>query len=199
MQLAVQIHSRPRPIGEVSEHDLAGIPSRLTAPRARPRRSDQSRCPEGIWSGEPAPRTRYTIRRNRPMREPPEPCRANCAAQGLVDAGPNRDRRYKIPASRTAEGAASPSGRSPMSSGRLRSNRLIGASNHQNHNTDRGAGGSPAGLLDHVLRPWQQGDGADTNAGECKAHRQAAPAIEPVGAETGIDRSNRDRRFRSRP
>jgi len=55
-----------------------------------------------------------------------------------------------------------------MSSGRLRSNRLIGASTTRTH-TDRGAGRSPAGLLEHVLRPWQQGDGADANAGECKA------------------------------
>ena len=50
----------------------------------------------------------------------------------------------------------------------------------QNHDAHRGAGGSPSGLLDHVLHPGQQGHGADADAGEGQPHREAATAVEPV-------------------
>ena len=42
---------------------------------------------------------------------------------------------------------------------------------------------APAGMLDHVLNPWQQRHRADADARECDTHRQSAPANKPVGQE----------------
>ena len=75
-----------------------------------------------------------------------------------------------------AVGAASPSGSSPMSSGRLRSNRLIGASTTRIR--------MPI-AVQAVRQPvcsiiscthGSSGDRADADAGEGKPHRQAAAA-----------------------
>jgi hypothetical protein len=63
----------------------------------------------------------------------------------------------------------------------LRSKQVDRRQHHQDQNAHRRAGGAPAGLLDHVLHPWQQRDRADADAGEGKSHREAAPTIEPVG------------------
>ena len=50
----------------------------------------------------------------------------------------------------------------------------------EDQNAHRGAGGTPAGLLDHVLHPWQQGHRADADAGKGEPHGEPAAANEPV-------------------
>ena len=50
----------------------------------------------------------------------------------------------------------------------------------EHQNAHRGAGGAPAGLLDHVLHPWQQGHRADADAGKGEPHGEPAAANEPV-------------------
>ena len=53
----------------------------------------------------------------------------------------------------------------------------------KDQNAHRGAGGTPAGLLDHELHPRQQGHRADADAGKGEPHGEAAAANEPVRQE----------------
>ena len=50
----------------------------------------------------------------------------------------------------------------------------------QHQKAERPAGGAPAGSRDERLQPRQEDDRADADAGEGDAHRQTAPAHEPV-------------------
>jgi hypothetical protein len=60
---------------------------------------------------------------------------------------------------------------------------------HQDQDAHRGTCRSPSALLDQVLDPWQQRHRADADSGKGQPHREATPAIEPVGQEqrlTGV-------------
>ncbi len=82
-----------------------------------------------------------------------------------------------------AVGAASPSGEQADILGPLAEQQVDRRQHDENQDAHRGAGGTPAGLLDHVLHPWQQGHRADADAGKRNADCQPAAANEPVRQE----------------
>ena len=96
-----------------------------------------------------------------------------------------------------AVGAASPSGSNPISSGRFRSNRLIGAST-ATPDAHRCSGGVPAGLLNQMLHPREKRNRpmpTPANASPIASPRRRITS----SAETAIGRNSRGRRCRHRP
>ena len=181
----VQTHSRPMRSEIWPSAICPGMPNRLTRPE-RPRRDRRAEADLDQVLGlvhlhrvpgvEAAEDTRG---------DPPEAGGAHGARQGPVDRRPGRVRRHCDALRRrpTPLGAASPSGCSPMSSGRRRSSRLSGASTTSSNSAQWPAGGTPAGAVDDQLHPRQQHDRADADARKGDADRQPAPAHEPVGQE----------------
>ncbi len=127
-------------------------------------------------------------------RDPPEPRGTHRAAQRPVGCRPRRDRRC------SRRGCGRCSCRRGVAIrqqadilGPLSQQEIDRREHGKDENAHRRAGGTPAGLLDHVLHPRQQGHRADADAGKGEPHGQPAAANEPVRQEqrlAGIAETN---------
>ena len=171
-------------VGEVAERDLPGNADQADEAQ-RPRRDGRAeadlhqvlglvhlhRVP-GV-EGRRNSRARSTRTARVRMARPSVQSTAAQAGSTTLDGGgaAERSARHRRP------------GRSPMSSGRLRSSRLIGASTTSSSvPMAMQAARQPAPSIT-VCTQGSSDDGADADAGEGDADRQPAPAHEPVGQE----------------
>ena len=174
----------PDPVREMAERDLAGDAGQADEAE-RPRRVGRREADlDQVLGLVHLHRVPGEEAAEVAERDPPEARGAHGAAERPVDRGPRRvDDVRRARRGGAARATRSPSGSSPMSSGRRRSSRLSG-DQHEQHEQAHGqqAVRQPARPI-RRLQPRQQDDRADADAGERDAHRQAAPAHEPVGQE----------------
>ena len=170
----------PDPVGEMPEPDLAG----------NAEQADDAERPHRHIGGEADVEQEFGLVHLHRVpdvqaaeiaeRNPPEARGTQRAAQRPVGIGPHGidDVRARCGRCRRRRGIAIRQQADLL--GALAQQQIDRRQHGEDQNAHRGAGGAPAGLLDHVLHPWQQGHRADADAGEGEPDGEPAAANEPV-------------------